>query len=197
MTDMKWKRLSFCGPRSWSEILAVGERWRTIRSSPFGLELWRSEFHYISFIRRCSGTKTPSNPEERYLGFCFDFFFFFLIFVYYFLASFLLFVVFVVVEKTTTGLMTFRHDDTTMKKHDCRATVKPYAYYLSPISHKVFHALHSSLSLPHVHTHTHSQEHTHTIPSCARRWMGCSPSTGAAPLVSLSLFLTTLLLTSF
>lgn len=25
MTDMKWKRLSFCGTRSWSEILAVGE----------------------------------------------------------------------------------------------------------------------------------------------------------------------------
>lgn len=25
MTDMKWKRLSFCGPGSWSEILAMGE----------------------------------------------------------------------------------------------------------------------------------------------------------------------------
>lgn len=25
------------------------ERWRTIGGSVFGLELWRSEFHYVSF----------------------------------------------------------------------------------------------------------------------------------------------------
>lgn len=177
MTDMKWKRLSFCGPGSWSEILAVGEMADDKR-----LLVWAGiaevqvllHFFFFSFFSRgvwsCFLLSSWTSLQQQALNLTMNL-----------TSSISLFVTFSSSKWSSEPVghcwyvshcpcsfrMSIRN-----RPQSAQCQWVTYVSTVSPITHR----LHSILP-PSLFFLSHSPllyAHTHAIPPCAERWMGCS-----------------------